>query len=337
MKSFDVDDIFTDAESIIFGQDFRPSTITTVQRADLFLVLIGPRFDLDRLARPDDILRLEIAAAFAAGIRVIPVLFENARLPPSGQLPAELQRLTSLNAATIRPDPDFDADMAYLVGEVRQLLPRRRVQVERVVGVAAREASAAVAAFEGSIGSLNNLVQDGAFQVWDEDYVRKAIQMVLIWREQEGADPQVFELLVTGIVKRIHDRLTDPVPLRRELLRLGADDFLAEDISQSITATVGSMADLGDDDPRQDAELLEKIAEATDRTAAAVEGMDLPKEKALVRKVGEGAVIAAGGTIGKAAGDKGLQLLRELVNDEWPKLQIGLMLGWRAVRELFVR
>jgi hypothetical protein len=41
--------------------------------------------------------------------------------------------------------------------------------------------------------------------------------------------------------------------------------------------------------------------------------------------------------VGKAGADKGLHLLRELLADEWPKLQIGLMLGWRAVRDLFVR
>src|SRR5688500_7933287 len=106
--------------------------------------------------------------------------------------------------------------------------------------------------------------------------------MVLIWRDQEGADPQVFELLVAGVVKR---------------------ERPADDIAGRITATVGTMTGLGDDDPRR------RIAEATDRTAAAVVGIDLPKSSG--RKAGEATALGAAGAVG--------------------------MLGWRAVRELFVR
>jgi len=196
-------------------------------------------------------------------------------------------------------------------------------------------AAAAVGAFEAPLGALNNLVQDGAFALWDEEFVRNTVQQILLWRERDEANPQIFELLVADVVKRVLDRLTDPAPLRRELLRLGADEHLAEDIAGRVGRTVGEMTDLGGPDPVEDARLLERIAEATDRTAAAVEASDLPKS--LTRKAGEAAALGAAGAVGKAGADKGLHLLRELVDDEWPKLQIGLMLGWRAVRDLFVR
>ena len=50
-----------------------------------------------RLDQPDDMVRLEIAAALERGILVIPVLVQGAQMPRSGNLPEALKELASRN------------------------------------------------------------------------------------------------------------------------------------------------------------------------------------------------------------------------------------------------
>jgi hypothetical protein len=51
-----------------------------------------------RLDDPDDYVRFEVQTALKRGVRVIPVLVDNARPLRQQQLPAELQQLARLNA-----------------------------------------------------------------------------------------------------------------------------------------------------------------------------------------------------------------------------------------------
>lgn len=332
---FGGDNAYVGFEQIEFGKDFRTGIRKAILSADVMLLVIGPRFHLERLHTPDDFVRIEVEMALGTGIRVVPALVDGTTLPSPESLPPTLEAVAYQQVARLRPDPDFAVDVRRLIQSIRRLTTGTQPPAGRVVELGGGQAAAAVAAFEAPIGSLSKLVQDGAFALWDEEFVRNTIQQVLLWRERDEANPQIFELLIADVVKRVLDQLTDPAPLRGELLRLGADEYLADDIAGRITATVGSMTDLGDDDPRRDAELLERIAEATDRMAAAVEGSDLPKS--LTRKAGEAAALGAAGAVGKAGADKGLHLLRESLGDEWSKLQVGLMIAWRAVRDLFVR
>ena len=67
---------------------------------DTMLVIIGPNWlkvkdksGQPRLDQPDDFVAIEIAAALARDIRVIPVLVEGARMPKASELPDSLKPL----------------------------------------------------------------------------------------------------------------------------------------------------------------------------------------------------------------------------------------------------
>src|SRR5262245_17928122 len=84
------DHVFMDVDSIQPGQDFRNLLQRWVDSCDVLLALVGPSW-LDsvdpttgerRLDNPNDLVRLEIAAALARAIPVVPVLLDGASIPP---------------------------------------------------------------------------------------------------------------------------------------------------------------------------------------------------------------------------------------------------------------
>src|SRR5689334_4873595 len=56
-----------------------------------------------RLDNPDDFVRLEIEAALARDVRVIPILVEGARMPRADELPASLSKLARRQALELSP------------------------------------------------------------------------------------------------------------------------------------------------------------------------------------------------------------------------------------------
>jgi hypothetical protein len=74
-----------------------------------------------RLHQPDDFVAIEIAAALARDIRVIPVLVDGARIPKASELPDSLKRLAGRQAIEVR-QPHFDRDAEALIEKVREAL-----------------------------------------------------------------------------------------------------------------------------------------------------------------------------------------------------------------------
>src|SRR5688500_16574002 len=87
-QAFGRDKLFMDVDHIPAGIDFVGYLESQVAACDVFLVVIGPNW-LDaqdesggrRIGSPDDFVSIEIAAALARQIRVIPVLIDGARMP----------------------------------------------------------------------------------------------------------------------------------------------------------------------------------------------------------------------------------------------------------------
>lgn len=123
IAAFGTDAVFFDAVSIRLGEDFRTKIRSEVRRSDAVLVLVGARFQPERLAADDDPVRLEIAEALRQQKLVVPVLLEDADMPASQDLPPELRPFCDLNAARLRPYPDFDADTTRLVAALESFRP----------------------------------------------------------------------------------------------------------------------------------------------------------------------------------------------------------------------
>jgi hypothetical protein len=113
--------VFFDVDSIPPGSDFRAVTQKRVRAADVLVALIGARWDLTRLARSDDYVRMELREGLRQQKPIIPVLIADVTMPRPEELPEDLATITFLNALRIRPDPDFHADSARLVEAITEV------------------------------------------------------------------------------------------------------------------------------------------------------------------------------------------------------------------------
>jgi TIR domain len=125
---FGDDRVFMDVDTIALGVDFAEVISQAVSSCEVLLAVIGPRWltvtDEDgrrRLDDPDDLVRVEIAAALERDIRVIPVLVEGAVMPSRQQLPEVLAGLARRNALSVRHE-SFRADAERLLAAVEPLL-----------------------------------------------------------------------------------------------------------------------------------------------------------------------------------------------------------------------
>jgi hypothetical protein len=98
-ERFGREHVYRDIDKIAAGQDFIVAVRQQINRSDVVLVLIGPRWltatDEEgqwRLADESDLVRVEIATALERNIRVIPVLLQGATMPKAKDLPGELIR-----------------------------------------------------------------------------------------------------------------------------------------------------------------------------------------------------------------------------------------------------
>lgn len=122
------DNVFKDVNSIRYSVDFREAVRTSILGSRVTLVVIGRGWlnALDeqgnrRLDNPADFVRIEIETALnAPNMAVIPVLVGRAAMPAADDLPPSLQQLAYLNAAPVRPDPDFPDDLQKLIDETDQ-------------------------------------------------------------------------------------------------------------------------------------------------------------------------------------------------------------------------
>ena len=149
-QTFGRDKLFMDVDHIPAGTDFVAHLNSQVAECDVVLVVIGPNWlgvkddsGGRRLDNPDDFVAIEIAAALARDIRVIPVLVDGARMPKASELPDSLKPLARRQAAEVR-HAHFGQDAEALVARMGEALgggsvgsrPWRRTAVAGAAAVA---------------------------------------------------------------------------------------------------------------------------------------------------------------------------------------------------------
>ncbi|HJW51207.1 MAG TPA: TIR domain-containing protein [Burkholderiaceae bacterium] len=126
VQHFGREQVFKDVDSIPLGVDFREHLGNVVGRCNTLIAVIGPQWTSAtgpngrRLDDKADFVRVEIEAALARNIPVIPVLIGGASLPPDSELPPSLGAITYRNGISVRPDPDFHRDMDRLIAGLQQ-------------------------------------------------------------------------------------------------------------------------------------------------------------------------------------------------------------------------
>jgi hypothetical protein len=115
-------------DTIEQGTDFAGEVFRAVAACKVLLAIIGPTWltataerGHRRLDNPDDIVRLEIEAALARDVRVIPILMEPAVKPFRQDLPESLAGLARRNALPIRRE-SFHSDARRVIMAIERVL-----------------------------------------------------------------------------------------------------------------------------------------------------------------------------------------------------------------------
>jgi predicted ATPase len=144
VSQFGKDEVFKDVDAIPIGADFRTHLNTVVGQCRAVLAIVGAHWTdardeagARRLENHDDVVRIELEAALARGIPVIPVLVSGAAMPTEAQLPGSLAAFAYRHATPVRPDPDFHPDMDRLVAALKPLVEAETLRSDaRVTAVA---------------------------------------------------------------------------------------------------------------------------------------------------------------------------------------------------------
>jgi hypothetical protein len=144
--------VFIDVDTIQPGEDFVQVIEEKVGACDALVAVIGKQWVsvLDevgkrRLDDPHDFVRLEITAALARNVRVIPVLVGGAHMPRLEELPEALAGLLRRNAIELS-DTGFQQLLPRLIQAVEAAAPATRRPVPAKRSLLVYYAGAAVAA-----------------------------------------------------------------------------------------------------------------------------------------------------------------------------------------------
>src|SRR5262249_54631969 len=137
VQTFGRKNLFMDVDHIPAGVDFVDYLRSQVAACDVFLAVIGPNWvdakddsGRRRFDNRDDFVTIEIAAALARNIRVIPVLVDGARTPKADKLPDSIRPLVRRNAVEVR-NTHFGRDAEALANKVGEALQGARAVTGR--------------------------------------------------------------------------------------------------------------------------------------------------------------------------------------------------------------
>jgi hypothetical protein len=128
-ERFGVAAVFRASRSIRPGDDFAREILHNLAECAVLLAVIGPGW-LALAGRAGhtgdgDWVRRELAEAFTLGIRVIPVLVEDAAMPAEAELPPDIAPLARCQYLRLH-HRSVDSDVAHIVDELRRLVPGLR-------------------------------------------------------------------------------------------------------------------------------------------------------------------------------------------------------------------
>jgi len=136
-RQFGEQAVFFASSSIRPGDDYATAIAENLRHCSVLLAIIGSlwlyhdRTDLLRAPGAGfDWVRYEIAEAFSAGLRVIPVLIENAELPTQSALPDGIRALARCQYLRLRHH-SIEADLSTLSAELVRTIPELRNDLRR--------------------------------------------------------------------------------------------------------------------------------------------------------------------------------------------------------------
>jgi hypothetical protein len=265
--------VFIDVNTIEPGVDFAEEISRAVDACAVLVAIIGPEWltaadaqGRRRLDDPNDLVRLEIEAALARDVRVIPILAGDAIMPSRADLPESLAGLARRNALRIHHE-SFHSDAGRLISAIEHVLPDGDVPAAGAADARSAEPvrtdPARAARLLSDAEQIASTISDEPTRAWAMSEVGAALaaadphraeqlftEVERIAKENTDAKVEMFDAL-RGIVgglaatdpdraERFAETLTDyyaarPIALRAVVKALAATDpDRAERIARSI-------------------------------------------------------------------------------------------------------
>jgi hypothetical protein len=128
-KHFGPGFVFRDINTLMPGTNYVTRIRSAIATCAVVIAMVGREWTGRlpnggrRIDDPDDLLREEIAAALQLGVRTIPVLVQDGRLPPAEELPEPLRPLAQRHALRI-DDAGVTHQVADLIRVIEQTVKR---------------------------------------------------------------------------------------------------------------------------------------------------------------------------------------------------------------------
>ena len=126
-RRFGAGQVFRDIEDIVSGEDFVDKLASALRDCRVLLAVVDRGWlsasagGRRRLDEPRDFVRSEIVGALAHGVRVIPVLVDDATMPAERDLPDDLEPFARRQAHELS-DSRWDYDVERLIGVLQTTL-----------------------------------------------------------------------------------------------------------------------------------------------------------------------------------------------------------------------
>ena len=130
---FTGDEIVFDVQSIPEGKNFKDHIRESIETSAILLAIIGRAwlgpfwerwFGLRR--NSENFVFAEIELALEIGVPILPILLDDANMPPVRSLPPPIRPLTDLNAATVRAGRSFTNDIRRVIDIIEPLREQGR-------------------------------------------------------------------------------------------------------------------------------------------------------------------------------------------------------------------
>jgi hypothetical protein len=166
--------IFMDYDSTPVGLDFRDYIRGVLDRCDIVLAIIGPRWIGDdgtgrpRLQQESDWVRIEIETALKKNIPVVPVLIDRTPMPSGETLPGGMRDLIYRQAAIVDTQIDFNSHVERLIREIDRLLEYKPIRVSDPSGEGSQVRSSTIGPGTPATSVAFEAIRKPKSSIWEQ-------------------------------------------------------------------------------------------------------------------------------------------------------------------------
>jgi hypothetical protein len=121
------ENVFIDIYRMQVGSDFRDQIYKALDTCDVFIALVGPRWLMPdsrrvRISNENDWVHIEIAAALAKKVPLVPLLIDGTKMPHPEELPEDIRNFVFRAALNLDTGIDFENHIQRLIMSLDRIL-----------------------------------------------------------------------------------------------------------------------------------------------------------------------------------------------------------------------